>query len=73
MLRFIDLGNQICDDYKEFAWYDTVVDRFIEIYDSYTWHTWKEFESDCRKRDIMHDSMMDIVRFKRLFPDNWEK
>lgn len=69
MIRFIDLGDRICEDYKEFAWYDTVVSRFIEIYGSYTWHEWKDFEHDYCK----HNGSYDLERFRRLFPDDWDK
>lgn len=45
MIRFIDLGKQIgLDDEwpREFAFYDTITDRFIGHGDSQTWASWDD-------------------------------
>ena len=49
MIRFIDLTNQIMipyDDneiYREFAFFNTVNDRFCQFDGEQTWHTLKDF------------------------------
>lgn len=74
MIRFINLTGQIAvDDDFEFAWYDTITDRFMEYGESQTWDSFKEFESDLlsdlrrvhTKEDIQ-DEM--LVRFRNLYP-----
>ena len=65
MIRFVDLGDQItCDGTKEFAWFNTIVDRFIEFNGTHVWETWKDFEEDAEGDE-------DMDRFKRLFPKEW--
>jgi hypothetical protein len=52
MIRFIDLTNQIMipagddDIYHEFAFFNTVNDRFMEFCGEQTWHTPKDFIDD---------------------------
>jgi len=42
MIRFIDLSGQITEEGKEFAFYDTVTDRFIEIGGDQIWENFNE-------------------------------
>jgi len=70
MIRFVSVGKDIyCNNEPEifaFSWFDTTVDRYIEICDSVIWSSWEEFEKDCRlepKRKI------DIGRFYQLFQE----
>ena len=65
MLRFIDLKNQITPYEKEFAWFDTVTDTFLELNGSQFWSSWNEFLEDLSE-DI--DWLQDLERFKRLAP-----
>lgn len=51
MIRFIDLTNQIMvpvgdEAWHEFAFYNTVTDRFIDLCGNQTWHTVKDFIDD---------------------------
>jgi hypothetical protein len=51
MIRFIDLTNQIVipvDDevWHEFAFFNTVNDRFLTFSGNQTWHTVKDFVDD---------------------------
>ena len=49
MIRFIDLGSQIgIDDTwpREFAWFNTVTDTFLNFGGSETWYSWDDFEGD---------------------------
>lgn len=59
MLRFINLTGQITEGDHEFAWYDTIIDKFLEFNGIQTWSTWEDFEQD-------YDGD-DIKRFKGLF------
>jgi hypothetical protein len=34
MLRYVHIGNQIDDDADQFTFYDTVTDKFVDIFDS---------------------------------------
>ena len=73
MIRFIDLTNQIltpCDDDDknyEFAFYNTVNDRFIDLCGNQTWHTVKDFLDDfaLEKNNGYADESM---RFLDLIP-----
>ena len=63
MIRFVDIGDQITlDGTKEFAWFDTIVDRFIEFNGTHVWDCWEVFEEDYE-----HDEIMPLSRFKSLF------
>ena len=62
MLRFIDLTGQITSGF-EFAWYDTVTDKFVAFNGIQTWDCWEDFEED-----VKLDTNLCIGRFKTLFP-----
>ena len=71
MIRYIDLKDQICDYYPEFAWFDTVTDRFVTFYGNQTWETWEDFEGDLKStggKDDVWNRGYDLDRFKQLFP-----
>jgi hypothetical protein len=76
MLRFVDLGDQILEGEREFAWWDTINDRFLYFDPSMSWRSWEEFEQDWRDARGM-DTLTrargwpDIERFRRLFPEDW--
>lgn len=74
MIRFIDLGDQILEGERQFAWYDTVTDSFLEFSGNQVWSSWVEFCED----HFLHFPTMgqvvtannereDLVWFKRLF------
>lgn len=46
MIRFIDLGDQILEGEKMFAWYNTVTDTFEEYSGNQRWSSWEEFKED---------------------------
>ena len=82
MIRFIDLTNQIMipaddnDIWMEFAFYNTVNDRFIDLCGSQTWHTVKDFLDDF-SLDKHNDYFEDPMRFiglipKEFFDSKWE-
>lgn len=75
MLRFINIGKQICNEDKLcFAWYDTVIGEFLSFNGSNTWNSWREFDVDCMISPYQHDKSgkynkeFDITRFKKLYP-----
>ena len=63
MKRFIDLGEQILEGERCFAWFNTVVDQFEEYGGVQAWQTWAEFEQDCGGDDLL--------RYRGLFPADW--
>ena len=65
MLRFIDLKGQITEDESDFAWFDTVTDKFVEVNGCETWKTWTDFVDDY-ERDDHYNFPLD--RFSALFP-----
>jgi len=70
MIRFIDLGDQILEGTKSFAWFDTVIDKFETFNGCETWETWEKFEEDF-KAEKFHYTSKPLERYKRLF--QWGK
>ena len=68
MIRYIDLGEQI-NDYSEghhdFAWYDTIIDCFIEYNGTHVWSSWEEFVRDF---DDFEGEGYELERFAGLYP-----
>lgn len=67
MVRFVDLGKQLAVDEtdpewpRQFAFFDTISDTFMEINGSQVWDTWIDFHTDaCQDTDV------DEALFKRL-------
>ena len=76
MIRFIDLRGQIYfdDDYKNspcFAFFDTIVDRFMTFGDTQTWYGWEEFRKSYNFYAHMRD--LGIKRYKHLIPKDYFK
>lgn len=78
MIRFVDIGDQITlDGTKQFAWYDTVRDEWLQFGDNQAWDSWKEFEEDFRMDypeklgNKFEGTFYDIERYKGLF--GWKK
>ena len=72
MIRFIDLGDQILEGTKEFAWWNTITDSFMEFCGVQAWESWEEFERDFRHEDkrvyiVGEPDLYSISRFKGLF------
>ena len=72
MLRYIDLTGQIYyedeDEPKQFsfAWFDTVVGKFLRYQGTQVWDSWKDFLTDVKG----YESDETMKRFGRLFPDD---
>jgi len=80
MIRFVSVGKDIyCNNEPEifaFSWFDTTVDRYIEICDTVVWGSWEEFEKDCQLEMAENPNRkIDIGRFYCLFqePDKMAK
>ena len=75
MIRFVDVGDQItCDDRKQFAWYDTVTDRFLILSGGSTWEAWEDFEKDLLDEypeSKNPDDVWSVTRFWHLL--QWRK
>ena len=74
MIRFIDLGDQILEGQREFAWFDTVTDTFEEVNGNQTWDTWEEFEEDYNADPNKHPldpEFRPLSRYRGLFPKKW--
>ncbi len=74
MIRFIDLKGQMyfSKQYKTdpcFAFYDTIVDRFMNFCDSEIWDTWEEFQEAYRQTSPC--GLKGIERYKRLIPNDY--
>jgi len=71
MIRFIDLGDQILEDTKKFAWFDTMTNIFEKFNYSQTWDSWEEFEIDYnvekRSLEIVDMPLRPIERYGGLF------
>ena len=68
MIRFIDLGEQILDGEKSFAWFDTIIDQFIEYNGTHVWSSWEDFSADF---DDYNGMGYDLNRFKGLY--KWDR
>ena len=65
MIRFVDLGSQIsCDDkINHFAWWNTVVDKFMAFDEEYIFDSWDKFVNATRRDQYSYD----LNRFRYLF------
>lgn len=52
MVRFIKLGDQINEGVNEFAFFDTVTDKFITFSDCQTWDCISDFISDYKGDEL---------------------
>lgn len=67
MIRFVDLGTQISAT-PEFAWYNTVSDKFLVYCGTSTWATWEDF-----KEDYYFEPGYPLDRFEILCPQKWKE
>ena len=67
MIRFVYIGDQIVEGGTDFAWFDTVRDRFVEFNGTHAWDSWSDFVDDYF---ISGNNGSDLGRFMRLFPKN---
>jgi hypothetical protein len=48
MVRYIYIGDQIGEDSKQFAFYDTIEDVFLDFYGQIVFNSSKEFDDIAR-------------------------
>lgn len=68
MLRFIYVGDQITEDEKAFAFFDTVYGRFIEFNDCQVFSDWEDFLL-WRKDEENKYHQHDLKRFWSITPE----
>lgn len=66
MIRFIDLRKQ--DTGYNFAFWDTITNRFKEFSNCQAWNSWREFAIDYTGDD--KNIITEIERYRSLCP-NW--
>jgi len=65
MIRFIQIGDQIMEETNQFAFYDTVTDKFLSFNDTQVFDDWEEF-------DLFWDGDNDAFYHRlKAFYDNW--
>ena len=74
MKRFINLSDQILPGTKEFAWWDTVRDRFEQFSGEQSWETTHGFAeaficSEYNRGNTKTQKELD--RYLKLIPRNW--
>lgn len=65
MIRFVYIGGQILTGRREFAWWCTVTDRFLEFSENQVWRDWSDFEFDFKTEE---DDDWELARFLVLYP-----
>ena len=68
MIRYVDLGDQILEGCHKFAWWDTVIERFLTFWGSQDWETLEEFEID-----LLHQGGKDDITCKKYDPHGFER
>jgi len=67
MMRFVEMkGIYIDDEIKSFGFYNTVTDTFINLSDSYTFDSVKDYEMCYNKNCNVEKERLD-----GLIPDSW--
>ena len=72
MIRFIDLGDQILEGERQFAFWNTVPDMFLTYNGNQVWSTWIGFEADVIWHVGEERAQAIFERFEPLVP-NWAK
>jgi len=72
MVRFIDIGDQITlnEGDGQFAWWNTIVDVFMDFNDNQVWDNWLDFCHDYGQDNPWGKRMYPLERFERLLKKN---
>lgn len=65
MIRYVDISVSLGEDSYNFAWWDTVNDRFMIVGRAQAWETWADFEQSLSE-DLNYPQALE--RFKNLYP-----
>ena len=68
MLRYVEVGDQVYDEYNQFAWVDTSTDRFLDVDGHQLFDSWEEFEEIWRDAPAAFRHRWPLQRFRSLFP-----
>lgn len=66
MIRYVHIGDQILEDRDQFAWFDTVIDEFIEFNNETVFNSWDEFQEYLEQTEYWNP--LARARFESLFP-----
>jgi len=58
MIRYIKIGDQINEDENEFAFYDTIIERFYEFCGVQVWDSLAEFTMDFDSSAASHNDKL---------------
>jgi hypothetical protein len=72
MIRFIDLGNQLEDDEKAFAFFNTVTDRFLTIEGEQVFYSLEDFQVNVKLLACHGDSTL-ANRCRAAIPEDYLK
>lgn len=61
MIIFIDLTDKICNGSKEFTFYNTDTDRFVEFSGSQTWSSIEDFKKDFKGSNFELKQYIDLI------------
>lgn len=64
MMRYINLDNQIINGARKFAFYDTVVDKFVSIDGEVVWDSVAELDEGFN--NVIHDYDTNIAQITRV-------
>ena len=67
MMRFIKLDGQILSGDRRFAFYDTVIDKFVELMGEQTWDSVEDLQScfDSSQHNDLRDRLVGLARGNR--------
>ena len=71
MIRFINIGDQVQEGNKDFAFYDTISDSFVSFDGEQLFESVEDFKAhykDDSENDIKQGSRNDISRYFALMP-----
>jgi len=51
MIRYVYIGGQIIEGETEFAYYDTISDRFVTLNGDQVWDSWEDLEETLKYCD----------------------
>jgi len=72
MIRFIDLTDQITEGQKEFAFWCTAKERFLEVFGEQTWESLHDLKEAAKWHNQVANNV-DIERCISLIPEDFFK
>ena len=72
MIRFIYIDGQVCDEVKEFSFWDTITDTYFIFNKSQMWSSIKDFIADF-KTEENNAYQLELERFTNKIPEEFNK